>query len=223
MWRSRGSRVGVVVTAVTLFLFLTATPARSDPIKVNGPLTAKWWQWALSMPLSSHPLSDPPTADCSANQSGKTWFLGGVFNASSGTLVRSCTVPPDVSLLIPAINADCSSVEAPPFFGEKPKDRQECVKDIRFRDDDPATSDEPFVILDGVSVPTSEVVSPDFHFSAPNNNPLAVPGPVEGKAASAGWWALIPPLTAGSHELRFGGTFTDFGFTLDITYHITVA
>ena len=53
-----------------------------------GEWSAAWWQWALSLPVGAHPLFD--TADCSAGQSGKVFFLGGTFVTTtdpSGTVV----------------------------------------------------------------------------------------------------------------------------------------
>src|SRR5215470_17813372 len=38
-------------------------------------LAAKFWQWEFSMPINASPVFD--TGDCSTNQSGKVWFLGG--------------------------------------------------------------------------------------------------------------------------------------------------
>src|SRR5713101_9232359 len=45
-----------------------------------GEWSAAWWQWAFSLPVDHHPLFD--TADCSAGQSGKVWFLGASFAPS---------------------------------------------------------------------------------------------------------------------------------------------
>mgnify|MGYP001481287536 CR=1 FL=1 len=33
---------------------------------------------------------------------------------------------------------------------------------------------------------------------------------------------MVPPLPAGEHTVEFGGTYADFGFSLAITYHLTV-
>jgi hypothetical protein len=74
-----------------------------------GEWNARWWQWALSMPVDAHPLFD--TADCSAGQSGHVWFLGSTFsatpdpgdpdNAIIGTAERDCTVPTGKALFHP--------------------------------------------------------------------------------------------------------------------------
>jgi hypothetical protein len=42
-------------------------------------------------------------------------------------------------------------------------------------------------------------------------------------AVSDGFWLMLAPLSAGDHDLNFGGTFgPPINFTLNITYHITV-
>src|ERR1043166_7033158 len=37
--------------------------------------SAKWFQWAYSLPFTQHPLFD--TADSSAGQTGDVWFIDG--------------------------------------------------------------------------------------------------------------------------------------------------
>jgi len=74
-----------------------------------GEWSAKWWQWAVSLPLDHNPLAD--TADCSTGQLGSVWFLGGSFVSS--TEERDCTVPPGKALFFPIINVECSTLEAP--------------------------------------------------------------------------------------------------------------
>src|SRR6185436_19925318 len=90
--------------------------------------SALWWQWAFSLPVDGHPLFDETGADASAGQSGKVWFLGGVFNLS-GQAERDIEVPTGTALLIPVINAECSTVEAEPWFGGNEAELRECVED----------------------------------------------------------------------------------------------
>lgn len=206
------------LTAIVSFMLMAfgiGTSAYGASETVGAGLTAKWWQWSISMPLTDHPFADPTANDCTYNQSGKVWFLGGVFNAS-GTITRNCTVPRGISLLVPAINTECSNVEPSPFYGEKPADRRVCARTMAMTNY--------FMKLNGVQFVPQFVTSPNFHFSAPDDNVLFVPGPVSGEGVSAGFWTLIPPLAPGRYTLQFGGTFPDFGpYTLDITYNLTVS
>jgi hypothetical protein len=44
--------------------------------------TAKWWQWAFSIPANMNPIGDKTGVDCAINQSGQVWFLAdfGILN-----------------------------------------------------------------------------------------------------------------------------------------------
>src|SRR5689334_15805444 len=51
-------------------------PVKSSPYGMTyGQWSARWWQWAFSLPIDRSPLFG--TADCSAGQSGLVWFLPG--------------------------------------------------------------------------------------------------------------------------------------------------
>jgi len=178
-----------------------------------GDWTATWWQWALSMPVSSHPLFD--TADCSAGQSGPVWFLGGAFTGIAAT--RSCTVPAGISLFFPLLNSECSTVEPPPFYGADEAEMRACA--AGWVD----SGSDLFCIIDGVAVEnvsSYRVDSPLFSFTAPNDNIFGIPGPVTGESVSDGYWIFLAPLSAGQHTIRFGGSFP--GFPIDVTYELTV-
>src|SRR5205823_8952020 len=92
-------------------------PPNSHPFGLSyGEWSARWWQWAFSLPVDHHPLYD--TADCSAGQSGKVWFLGASFAPTvtgSGQVVaiatRHCTVPTGTALFFPILNAEASTAE----------------------------------------------------------------------------------------------------------------
>jgi hypothetical protein len=179
--------------------------------------SAQWWQWAFSLPIDQNPFYDEggTCANGANGQSGPVWFLTGVIN-TSGTAVRNCTVPEGVALFVPLINAECSTLEAPPFFGSNEKELRACVKRIKIKN--------VFAEIDGVRVPNVtryKAMSPLFEFTAPDNNVLGVP-PATGESVADGYYLLLDPLSAGQHTIRFGGTFPDFGFSLDITYNLTV-
>ena len=194
---------------------VSAAPAHSDDHAgvALAERTAQWWQWSIANPLADHPFNDPAAHDCTYGQSGHTWFLGGVFNAT-GSATRNCTMPAGTSLLVPAINVECSNVEAAPYYGRNEVKQRACAKAFALTD--------PYVTLDGRRVPLSYVVSPQFRFSAPADNVLGVAGPVRGTSVSVGWWALVQP-RKGTHRLEFGGTFPAFGFAIAMTYNLTVA
>jgi hypothetical protein len=177
--------------------------------------TAAWWQWAIAMPITANPLME--TADCDAGQSGPVWFLGGSF--VNATTTRECTIPAGRSILVPVLNAECSNVESPPFYGADEAELRACVTPLM-----DATTNL-FATIDGQPVQdlaAYRTQSPLYSFAAPADNVLFVPGPVSGQSVSDGYWLFLQPLSAGVHTLHFGGTITLFSLILDVTYNITV-
>jgi hypothetical protein len=82
-------------------------PRSSNPYGASYETwTARWWQWAYSLPVAGHPLFDESGADCAAGQSGPVWYLGGVFNVSGSAVRDLCVVPQGKSILFPIINAE---------------------------------------------------------------------------------------------------------------------
>ena len=184
--------------------------------KTYAQWSAKWWQWALSLPVDQNPFFDETGCANGANgQSGPVWFLTGVINVS-GTAVRDCTVPVGKALFVPIINVECSTLEPPPFHGDNEAELRACATSFPFAD--------VFAEIDGVPVQNLGrylVQSPLFTFTVPANNVLGVPAGT-GQSVANGYYLMLHPLSAGAHVIHFGGTFSSFGFSLDITYHLTV-
>ena len=186
--------------------------------KTYAEWSAAWFQWAINTPVAHHPALDETGADAAVGQSGNVFFLTGVFNAS-GTVERSVTVAPGTALFFPLINVDCSTLEPEPFHGDTEAELRECAAAVM-----DSTSGW-FAEIDGQPVTNLDafrVQSPVFSFNAPAENILGVTGGGTGLAVSDGVYLMVAPLPKGEHTIHFGGTFDDFGFTLDITYHITV-
>jgi hypothetical protein len=86
----------------------TVSPEQSRVLppdaKVEGAtfaqLTAKWWQWASSMPIP--PYIDPDGRLCTLNQHGPVWLLAGTDG--SYTVHRECVIPSGKYVLLPIIN-----------------------------------------------------------------------------------------------------------------------
>ena len=183
--------------------------------KTLGEWAAAWWQWAISIPVDAHPLFD--AGGCDTGQSGKVWFLGGAFTGTATT--RDCVVSHGKAILFPVVNVECSTVEAPPFFGSNEAELRACAK--AFQD----TAADLSATIDGHEVPRIEryrVQSPVFDFTAPENNVLFVPGPISGQSVSDGVWILLAPPSDGEHVIHFKAAFPEFQFQIDVTYNITV-
>ena len=89
--RARSRRALVFVIQMLVLLLMPAIALAGGPRKVDpgnggnprvyppgsrpfglsyGEWSARWWQWAYSMPVTGHPLFDETGADCAAGQSG---------------------------------------------------------------------------------------------------------------------------------------------------------
>jgi hypothetical protein len=184
--------------------------------------SVKWWQWLYSLPVSMNPAFDTTGALAGNGQSGQVFFLTGVFNVS-GTAERTITVPTGKALFFPILNVswDNNCVVPPLTVDELYAAAASWV----------ATTSELQASLDGVplnSLFDYRVVSPVFSYVLPPTDNIAqffgcdVSGTTY-PVVSDGFWLMLAPLSAGQHELNFGGTFGEpINFTLDITYHITV-
>ena len=216
-------------------------PVQSKPHGLSyGEWSARFWQWAFSLPVDGHPLFD--SADCSAGQTGHVWFLGGTavpFEITPGVLLgratRTCTVPPGTALFFPLVNNECSTVpgDVLPGFGTTPAELQACAKF--------ASS---FIVpgtlsatLDGAAITglrQYDVTSPLYAFGPmPANNELAffglpAPAGTTGTSVSDGIHLFLDPLSKGSHVLKFYAELdlAPIGgpkFIQDITYYLSVA
>ncbi len=187
-----------------------------------GEWTAAWWQWALSTDVASNPILDPDGTHAAVGQSGPVWFLAGTFG---GTAVRNVTIPADKHLLIPLANAEWDTV--PGFTNPLGLPDPLSVRDIRditaFFADNTSVSCE----IDGCEVSRPRrfrTRSPVFSL---NFNPdLAVafgyPTAYVRTAVSDGYWLMLRPLQPGTHVIHFTADNPTLGFTLDVTYNITV-
>jgi len=214
--------VGLMAGAESRVWAASATPGIIPPNAnphgmTYGEWSARWWQWALALPVDQNPFFDETGCAHGANgQLGPVWFLTGVINVS-GTAVRECTVPAGKMLFFPIINTECSTLEPPPFHGDNEAELRACANNFNVAN--------VFAVIDGVTVRNLDryvAVSPMFTFTLPPNNVLGVPAGT-GQSVSKGYYLMLAPLSVGEHTIRFGGTFPDFNFTLDITYHLTIA
>ena len=186
---------------------------------------ARWWQWAYSIPASGHPLIDETGANCAAGQSGPVWFLGGVFNVS-GTATRDlCTVPAGKALFFPILNVEWDNV-CPPVNPPMTEDelRAQSAAYMNLAQD---MSCE----VDGRSI--NDILAYRTHgdgFAAtmPAGSLFGLfcgtPAGTYSPLVNDGYYLMLAPLSAGPHTIHFSGTVGDpVNFTLDITYHLTVA
>jgi hypothetical protein len=183
-----------------------------------GQWSEAWWDWAALFPAQINPLSDATGQRCGVGQSGPVWFLAGVAFPASSPVTRDCSIPGGKALLIPVVNAECSSM---------PSDL--CGSTTNY-----ATllaNEAPLLVGAGgtVSVDGATLAAPVHAISPPPafsifwgpGNPF---GNSTGLAASVadGFWYLLRPLTPGKHTVVIHGTAPAVGFSVDVTYHLTV-
>ena len=190
-------------------------------------LTADWLEWVVAIPAAVNPLLDDDGSDAAVGQSGKVWFLVG--NTTGGVTTRTVTVPTGKALFFPIVNFFWVNT---PEFGDTPwsPDQEAWVRDYLAETVD--TAQNLVLEIDGQSVPNLSglrvsgavgacMIPPDdnIFFLVP---PLYVWAPGPRECVADGYWALLPPLSAGHHTIHFAGGFAISGFSLDVTYNITV-
>jgi hypothetical protein len=179
--------------------------------------TARFAQWAHSLPLAIHPAADPAGALCGLGQAGPVFFL--VQAGGQDAVERTCTVPAGTAVLLPLLSASCTTVEPPPFHGRDEAALRACTE-AWF-----ATAVELTAVVDGETIPNLEryrVQSDLFAVALPAGNMLGVE-PTVTQGVVEGYWLLLAPLPVGEHELRFGGAVPDSEIATEVTYHLTVA
>ena len=193
----------------------------SNPFGITyGNWTAKWWQWALSIPQDVNPVGDPTGRYCGQNQEGPVWFLAGTFG---GSAERTCTIPEGKALLFAPVNVECSFAEFPDLKSEA--DLRECAKSGQ----DLVTVLD--VSVDGVKLENLQdyrVQSPLFNLTLPESNVFGLPATTT-EAVSDGNWVFLKPLPPGNHTIHSKGVSVDFtatgtspAFVSDVIYRMTV-
>jgi hypothetical protein len=212
-------------------------PIQSNPYGQSyGEWSAHLWQWEFMQPVTASLVFD--TAGCSAGQSGPVWFLGGIIvpNSTLGyTAVappRTCTVPAGVSLFIPLMNTECSSMPNDAFGDASEAGLRSCAEFFANMINRNTLS----VTVDGVQISGSALAqyraeSPLFQFGPlPQGNPFdLIEAPTQGDVATSvsdGYYVMLRPLSAGKHVVHFYGEVDmpdgSLIFAQDITYHLIV-
>jgi hypothetical protein len=124
------------------------------------------------------------------------------------------------------VNVECSTVEG---NGDTPAKLRSCA-----RHDFVDKATDLSLIIDGTPVSNLtklRVSSEVFNFTVVPNNAFGLPAPPPApqftlpattRSVTDGYWALISPLSPGTHTLSFGGAFPEFEFTTTANYTLTV-
>jgi len=215
---------GVASLAFAALASGLAAPATAQVVPLDasiyGPLEAAWNQYVFGQPVPINPTLDTTGQFANIGQSGSVFFLCG--SPSDAPVTRNVTVPAGVSLFFPLVTAECSTVEAPPFFGSTFDELSACAASFF------CSQDVLSCTIDGTSVKKLrkfQVQSPLYDFMLPGTNVLGLPGGTSGSSVSDGYWLLVSPLSSGSHVIHWDATLAcgiGAGFSQHITYNITV-
>ena len=165
-----------------------------------GKWTAKWWEWAYSIPSKINPAYDNTGRLCSINQTSPVWFLPGTYGHD---VVRKCALSNNTSILFPILNSECSYAEFPYMKNES--QLRDCAK----AEQDKINSLE--ASIDGIKLTNLNqyrLQSPLFNFSLPDDNILHLK-PQTTQGVSDGNWVFLRPLSIGIHTISFRGDTTD--------------
>jgi hypothetical protein len=168
-------------------------PPDSQPYGLTyGEWTAKWWQWAESIPTENNPQLDETGEDCAQaqNQTGPVWFLTGT---SGGSVERTCTISAGKAILIPVLNniniRAASETDEELLAGAK--SLTDSVTILEFS-------------IDGVPLQNLwnyRIQSPFFDVTLPNDNVFGISAGTY-RAVADGYWVFLQPLPPGQHEIR---------------------
>jgi hypothetical protein len=202
----------------------TAAADASNPVvqvqtygSTYGELSARWWQWVLSLPTSINPNLDEDGRNCAQGQYDDVWFLAGAFG---GPYTRSCTIPAGKPIFFPVVNTIAFNPTANDTLLTLRGSAADFIDTVEYLK----------CTIDGIEVSnlsSFRVRSPSFTVIAPSRGvvppgKLAAPGKGD-PIVSDGYWLLVEPLSAGEHVIRFEANNGEGGFALDVTYHLTVA
>jgi len=177
------------------------------------PMTADWWQWALSYPSSTSPMLDTDGSRAHVGDRGSVFFVAGSFVGSP--VVRTFDVPLGKPLFFPMAN----NIGVQDLATDTEASLRALAAPTNIADFQAS--------LDGTSIKSQATrqKSPAFTLESPLLPdlglcyPAACPSTYTGLAVSDGYWLTLAPLSRGAHTIKFGATFTD-GSSLDITAYV---
>jgi hypothetical protein len=194
-------------------------PNSSEFGNTYGEWSARWWQWLVSIPAATNPNLTSGNVDCTLGQSGQVWFLGDSFG-DKPSYTRSCTIESGKDLLVTPLTTlvgqgvgDCT--------GPSDCDPTQLRALAAVGQDNPQLLE---VRVDNAQVKSLDqyrVTSPVFTVFFPQNAVFGLEPGTHGPVVSDGYFVLLKPLSPGSHTIHLKGVSNN-GFTVEVTYHLTV-
>ena len=160
------------------------------------------WETVLELPVPQNPFAGgDPCVD-----------LGDIVAPfASPVSPFTCTVETGTEVFVTAWSSECSTVEAPPYFGSNERELRKCARkaDKKYK--------HLTITVDGTPVPVSEVETRLLSVDLPANNIFGI-DPQNALSVGHGWVALVQPLSPGTHEIVIHVVGTDvFGSAVDFS------
>jgi hypothetical protein len=171
-------RVPLIIAVVVLFLLATSFialargPSNSGVLPPTsraqgltyGEWLARWWNYALTMPMAENPLTGGTGENCVFQRVGNVGLV--VANSTLDVPIR-CEVPTGMMLYIEVLGAECSTLEPPPFYGGNEAELLNCAQTFVPQDLEAS--------IDGIDVQNLSkfyFISPLYEFTEPEDNQL---------------------------------------------------
>jgi len=198
--------------------------------KTYGDWGAEWWKWALSVPVTQSPITDPTGEYGSQNQKGPVWFLAGTFGINAE---RWITIPAGKFIFFPLVNAENDYPCPSPDFKPEPGQSLEDFLTLGLAPviDPWVTNPENILSAEVDRVELTHLrnyrgISQLTKFTADQSQILIDPCITGEKQVmvSDGFWIMLAPLKPGKHSIVFSATAVDdpYPFNLAVTYHVTI-
>lgn len=206
-------------------------PAEPHYGKTYAEWNTEWYKWIYGYQYDEDchlPVDDSTGAYCAQGQSGDVFFLVGSLESAVKTVVRNkCVVPADAALFFPLTNIVGDNGGVP--IDQQPSDEENEAAIQEFVD--AVDVENLSASVDRVKIPDLErfkVDATEFSYTLPEEpnfytcaGASGVTGLIEPSYA-AGYYVMLPPLSKGHHQIRFGLDQPDDLYTLDVTYELTV-
>ncbi|HYV93474.1 MAG TPA: hypothetical protein VE978_17000 [Chitinophagales bacterium] len=200
-------------------------PTNAHPFgKTYGYWAGAWWRWDFTSDCASNPILDPDGSFQNQNQSGSVYFLAGNIG---GTAIRNITIPAGKGIFFPLVNTlndyPCPDTSFHPSQGESLRDFLAVGAEAIISQVDALS-----MTIDG-NVLTNpfefRATSPLFNFTGNTDLVNCLDACITGseqQGVGDGYWIMLKPLSPGTHVLHITGGISAYGFSLDITYNITI-
>jgi hypothetical protein len=182
-------------------------PANAHPLGYSiDELALSYMHWIIDSPVQP--------VECSASDlSPRIWFLPEV-TSEGGVPNVECAVPPGTFLVVVPAFWECSSLEPEPFHATTEAELIACV-------------DSGFGFIDTVAITIDGRTSTNLDQYALRTPVMDVPpdnifGSDPGISMTEGYFAVMSPLSAGTHHARIDATYPAFDFEAITDYTITV-